>query len=61
MYKVPIVNLQTIGAYCGTGVGDTLEEAQKEAMRIATTYYAGCNPRLAEERWAVYVDGGINC
>jgi hypothetical protein len=60
-YAVEIINLQTVGARCGVGRGKTLAEAQQDAMRQASTHYAGCNPRLSESGWSVYVDGGVNC
>lgn len=35
MFKVELVNVQTIGARCGYGEGKTLEEAQQDALRRA--------------------------
>jgi len=59
--KVRIVNVQTIGARCGFGTGQTLAEAQADALRIANIYYPTGNPRLSPDGWEVFVDGGINC
>jgi hypothetical protein len=60
-YRVEIINVQTIGARCGVGCGKTLAEAQRDAMEQANARYSGCNPRLSESGWEVYVDGGVNC
>jgi hypothetical protein len=60
-YRVEIINVQTIGARCGVGRGKTLAEAQRDAMEQANARYSGCNPRLSESGWEVYVDGGVNC
>jgi hypothetical protein len=61
VFTVPIVNLQTLGAHCGTGRGKSLAEAQQDALRQAAIHYSGCNPRLSDSGYEVFVDVGINC
>lgn len=57
MFKVRLVNVQTLGASCGYGVGNTLELAIADALRIAretdaNAYYEG---------GVVCFAGGVNC
>lgn len=58
-FRVELVNVQTIGAYCGCGEGKTLEEAQENAMRKARRIDpdAKLSPGGSQVRFA----GGVNC
>ena len=38
MVRIYLVNVQTLGAYCGYGQGETREEAIEDALRIARQY-----------------------
>lgn len=59
MYKVVLINLQTLGASCGYGEGKTLQEAQENALKLAKER----DPKayLSDSGYQVYFCGGINC
>lgn len=58
-YRVELINVQTVGACCGYGYGDTLEEAQEDALRRARE--SDPNAYLSENGYSVRFAGGINC
>jgi len=59
IYKVRLVNLQTIGAMAGYGTGKTLEQAQEAALRLARE--SDPNAKLAPSGLEVWFAGGVNC
>jgi len=59
-YRVELVNVQTIGARCGYGEGETLEDAQREAMRRLTDEQRR-TASLSSCGYMVRFEGGINC
>ena len=60
LYRVELVNRQTIGARCGYGEGRTLAEAQQNAIDIANRTQ-NANPALTESGYQVWFNGGVNC
>jgi hypothetical protein len=58
-FRVELVNVQTIGARCGYGVGATLEEAQADALRQAKE--RDPEAKLSENGYQVHFAGGVNC
>lgn len=55
-YKIPLVNLQTIGASCGYGEGNTRDEAIADALRQAREI----DPNAFFEGGSVCFAGGVN-
>lgn len=56
MHKVEIINMRSIGTYCGVGYGRTIREAQDDAIRIARIMHSNGNARISESGWQVLVD-----
>ena len=56
MFKVRLVNLQTLSAMCGYGTGSTLTEAIEAALRLARER----DPDAFYEGGVVCFAGGIN-
>ena len=56
IFKVRLVNLQTLGAACGYGEGKTHEEAKEAALRIARE----TDPDAFYEGGSVCYRGGVN-
>lgn len=54
--KVYLVNVQTVGAYCGYGEGRTREEAIAAALRLARQ----TDPNAYYHFGSVCFSGGIN-
>lgn len=59
LFRVELVNVQTVGASCGYGVGKTFEEAQQDALRQAKER----DPQayLGNGGYRVFFSGGVNC
>lgn len=57
-YKVFLVNIQTLEAHSGYGEGQTLEEAQAAALRLAREYDP--QAQLAANGRHVWYRGGVN-
>lgn len=60
IYRVTLVNRQTLGAACGWGEGRTLAEAQRDAIRIANQRQ-NAMPQISPGGYQCYFNGGINC
>ena len=58
-FRVELVNVQTIGARCGYGEGQTLESAQADALRKAREQDK--DARLSAGGYQVFFAGGVNC
>ncbi len=59
LYRVELINVQTVGARCGYGEGKTLSAAQTDALRRAQE--RDPNAKLSTSGYQVYFAGGINC
>jgi len=59
VYRVALVNSQTIGARCGHGYGKTLAEAQQNALQLAREIDP--NARLSSCGTQVWFAGGVHC
>jgi hypothetical protein len=57
LFKVYLVNSQTLGAMCGYGEGKTREEAIADALRKARE----TDPDARYEGGQVWFRGGVNC
>lgn len=57
LFKVYLVNVQTLGAMCGYGTGRTHEEAMENALKKARE----ADPGAWYEGGQVLFRGGVNC
>ena len=57
VYRISLLNLQTIGAACGYGVGDTRAVAIEAALKMAREF----DPEAFYDGGVVCFRGGINC
>lgn len=60
LFRVELVNRQTLGARCGYGEGRTLQEAQQNAIAIANQT-PNAHPILTSSGYQCWFSGGVNC
>lgn len=58
-HKIPLLNVQTLGASCGYGEGATRDEAIADALMKAKA--TDPDARFSEFTGHVHFAGGVNC